>query len=89
MDPIAYTAQIVAAKRAIEQTLPHPPWARTPTLGPWLAMTLITSWPGTVGAVRSVRVCCPGGDGVGVIATGRGRKTTGGAIYMNHLIFPG
>jgi O-methyltransferase involved in polyketide biosynthesis len=24
MDPIAYTAQIVAAKRAIEQTLPHP-----------------------------------------------------------------
>ena len=23
MDPIAYTAQIIAAKRAIEQTLPH------------------------------------------------------------------
>ncbi len=33
MDPIAYTAQIVAAKPAIEQTLPHPQ-GQDPYAGP-------------------------------------------------------
>ncbi len=45
MDPIAYTAQIVVAKRAIEQTLAQDLYAGTPTPGPWLAMKLITYWP--------------------------------------------
>ncbi|XGB42933.1 MAG: hypothetical protein LVS60_03695 [Nodosilinea sp. LVE1205-7] len=46
MDPIAYTAEIVAAKRAIEQTLPQPlgqdPLRRDPSTGsrpgkPWVS----------------------------------------------------